>query len=199
MISPMRLYTIYLSCSIHFRGTGFNAVKYKFTTKVTEAAMLKHGSRPFFERMSQKFDDDRAAISYIASNFLAGKKWIGQFDNKEELAMEAYRESMEYRFGEDVKYKFANGFPSLKAYVEEMINSQNFKDINFFILFDFATKGEALKKMKKELKDNILFSEFENKLLTISPILVYLWTLDDSARKMLLDVIMKQNKKESTK
>src|SRR5665213_1877556 len=115
-IAPIRLYDIYLSTSIHFKGTGFNAVKYNFHTRVSEAALEKNRAKQFFYRLAPTFKDDAAAILFMVSNFIAGKKWVGEFNKKEENAFLSYKESLAYRFEEDVKIKFENGFPSLKAY-----------------------------------------------------------------------------------
>jgi hypothetical protein len=158
---------------------------------VTEASLEKNRAKSFFYRLCNSFKDDSEAINYIAANFINGKSWIGDFNKKNVNEFFQYKESLEYRFAEDLKANFSEGYDSIKKYVENLINSQDFSNLTFFIILDFAFKGELMKKLKKDLENNILFESFEERFNKVSPITVYLYELDTEDRKTLLNLIKK--------
>jgi hypothetical protein len=174
----------------------YDCIKYNFVTRINSDSLLKARGKYFFEKLGSKFKDEEEAIIFLTANIISEKKWVGEFDQKTTNEWLAYKESLLYKFSEDLKSITEDGGNiNFTGMVENMINSQDFTNLTFFILFNFAAKGYPISVLSKKLKDNILYTDFQEKVSILQPLYVKCWKLDEKVRKDLWGIISKNTQK----
>ena len=193
-ISAVRAYQLYTAINLHMKSS-YDAVKYNFVTKVNSDSLSKAKGKYFFEKLASKFNNDEQAIIFFTANIISGKKWIAEFDQKTVNEWLSYKESLPYKFSEDLKIHFEHGMNSIIEMVNQMVNSQDFTNLTFFIIFNFSAKGYPMTIMDKHFKDNVLYENFAERISKLQPLYVKCWLLDENMRKSLWEIISKNTVK----
>lgn len=174
---------MYVSLNLHFKGQGFNAIKYNFRAKVSEKSFNKNRAKFFFKKFAPSFTEEKQAVKFLAANFILGKTWIGEFKKIEFPVV---------NFAEECK-KYGKTYKDIKNLVENIMNSQDYDAMSFFILYDYATKLKTFEKLAEEFDENILFTEFSQKHLTLAPIYIYCLGLTESNRQEYLKILLNKD------
>ena len=133
-MTPLETYQSYLALKLHFGGK-YDYFKYGGKTSATLSAFEKRKDRFKFVKLSQKLSDPQI-LDYYLANFIRGKEWIGDFDQKNWLEHKKVNQSLEYVYKNDIEklltitenfdilFKVGEGnHPKLvKAYLGKKIN-----------------------------------------------------------------------------
>jgi len=101
LMSPLESYQKYLALKLHFSGN-YDYFKYGGKTSVSSAAFDKRRDRFKFVKLSNKLSDQQILEFYLA-NFIRGKEWIGDFDNKHWTEHKKVNQSLEYNYVNDME------------------------------------------------------------------------------------------------
>lgn len=89
MISGKSVYCLYLCIKQHFNGR-YDAIKYNWTMRVSDAAYNKRRDKYFFEKLSDKYTLKELTLIFM-SNLVANQDaWIGDISDADALVF--YRE-----------------------------------------------------------------------------------------------------------
>lgn len=133
-MTPLETYQSYLALKLHFGGK-YDFFKYGGKTSATLSAFEKRKDKYKFVKLSQKLSDPQI-LDYYLANFIRGKEWIGDFDQKNWLEHKKVNQSLEYVYRNDIEklltlvenfdilFKVGEGnHPKLvKAYLGKKIN-----------------------------------------------------------------------------
>lgn len=133
-MTPLETYQSYLALKLHFGGK-YDFFKYGGKTSATLSAFEKRKDKYKFVKLSQKLSDPQI-LDYYLANFIRGKEWIGDFDQKNWLEHKKVNQSLEYVYKNDIEklltlvenfdilFKVGEGnHPKLvKAYLGKKIN-----------------------------------------------------------------------------
>ena len=133
-MTPLETYQSYLALKLHFGGK-YDYFKYGGKTSATLSAFEKRKDKYKFVKLSQKLSDPQI-LDYYLANFIRGKEWIGDFDQKNWLEHKKVNQSLEYVYENDIEklltlvenfdilFKVGEGnHPKLvKAYLGKKIN-----------------------------------------------------------------------------
>jgi hypothetical protein len=100
-MSPVETYQSYLALKLHFEGK-YDYFKYGGKTSASEASFEKRKDKYKFVKLSQKLSDPQI-LDYYLANFIRGRKWIGDFDQKNWLEHKKVNQSLEYVYRNDVE------------------------------------------------------------------------------------------------
>ena len=134
LMTPLETYQSYLALKLHFGGK-YDYFKYGGKTSATLSAFEKRKDKYKFVKLSQKLSDPQI-LDYYLANFIRGKEWIGDFDQKNWLEHKKVNQSLEYVYKNDIEklltlvenfdilFKVGEGnHPKLvKAYLGKKIN-----------------------------------------------------------------------------
>ena len=134
LMTPLETYQSYLALKLHFGGK-YDFFKYGGKTSATLSAFEKRKDKYKFVKLSQKLSDPQI-LDYYLANFIRGKEWIGDFDQKNWLEHKKVNQSLEYVYRNDIEklltlvenfdilFKVGEGnHPKLvKAYLGKKIN-----------------------------------------------------------------------------
>ena len=100
-MSPVETYQSYLALKLHFEGK-YDYFKYGGKTSASEASFEKRKDKYKFVKLSQKLSDPQI-LDYYLANFIRGRKWIGDFDQKNWLEHKKVNQSLEYVYRNDIE------------------------------------------------------------------------------------------------
>ena len=100
-MSPVETYQSYLALKLHFEGK-YDYFKYGGKTSASEASFEKRKDKYKFVKLSQKLSDPQI-LDYYLANFIRGRKWIGDFEQKNWLEHKKVNQSLEYVYRNDVE------------------------------------------------------------------------------------------------
>jgi hypothetical protein len=100
-MTPLETYQSYLALKLHFGGK-YDYFKYGGKTSATLSAFEKRKDRFKFVKLSQKLSDPQI-LDYYLANFIRGKEWIGDFDQKNWLEHKKVNQSLEYVYESDIE------------------------------------------------------------------------------------------------
>ena len=100
-MTPLETYQSYLALKLHFGGK-YDYFKYGGKTSATLSAFEKRKDKFKFVKLSQKLSDPQI-LDYYLANFIRGRKWIGDFDQKNWLEHKKVNQSLEYVYRNDVE------------------------------------------------------------------------------------------------
>lgn len=125
-------YQIYNALRLHYTSSTYNAYTYNFKTNVSINSFEKRRDKYFFHRLAKKHDIDSIKDFYHA-NFIEGKKWIGDMEERCYNERQSRLESLTYRFKTDINKLSDYGFNELCTCREgqnELLNRLDRGDIN---------------------------------------------------------------------
>lgn len=190
MISPLRFYEIYTATTLHFKNSAtYNAIKYNFKTRVSSNTLETHKMKYFFEKFSKVCDDETHAIRFVASNFIVGNNWVSLLKMEVLNEFEGYARAIEYNFSEEAKILFSAGYATLKKELQKNIQEQEYPNMRFLCVADWAMEGKLFKQLKADLDDGFLFEPFEKKFLTIRDLYIKCLNLDSQIKKPLVKIL----------
>jgi hypothetical protein len=94
-------YQNYLAMKLHFGGN-YDFHKYNGKVSATLESFEKRKDKYKFARLSKKLSDPQILDFYLA-NFIRGKKWIGDFDQKNWVAHKKIVQSLQYFYENDLE------------------------------------------------------------------------------------------------
>jgi hypothetical protein len=191
MIPPSRFYELYNAVNLHFKGAGYDCFKYNFKTRVKPESLTTHKARYFFEKMAKTFNSDEAAVDFLVGNIVFGEKWIGKFTKANENKWLWYKQSIDYRFSEDLKIHWAKKYISIKELVQKMMVDGDYVHIQFFIVLNHILNNKLMDKLDVDFADDVLYENFKEKVLTISPFVVR--CVQSESKKKLFDILKTQS------
>jgi len=100
-MTPLETYQSYLALKLHFGGK-YDYFKYGGKTSATLSAFEKRKDKYKFVKLSQKLSDPQI-LDYYLANFIRGKEWIGDFDQKNWLEHKKVNQSLEYVYKNDIE------------------------------------------------------------------------------------------------
>ena len=100
-MTPLETYQSYLALKLHFGGK-YDYFKYGGKTSATLSAFEKRKDKFKFVKLSQKLSDPQI-LDYYLANFIRGKEWIGDFDQKNWLEHKKVNQSLEYVYKNDIE------------------------------------------------------------------------------------------------
>ena len=100
-MTPLETYQSYLALKLHFGGK-YDYFKYGGKTSATLSAFEKRKDKYNFVMLSQKLSDPQI-LDYYLANFIRGKEWIGDFDQKNWLEHKKVNQSLEYVYKNDIE------------------------------------------------------------------------------------------------
>tara|TARA_Y100001938_G_scaffold72837_1_gene101015 strand:- start:1654 stop:2238 length:585 start_codon:yes stop_codon:yes gene_type:complete len=100
-MTPLETYQSYLALKLHFGGK-YDYFKYGGKTSATLSAFEKRKDKYKFVKLSQKLSDPQI-LDYYLANFIRGKEWIGDFDQKNWLEHKKVNQSLEYVYENDIE------------------------------------------------------------------------------------------------
>ena len=100
-MTPLETYQSYLALKLHFGGK-YDYFKYGGKTSATLSAFEKRKDKYKFVKLSQKLSDPQI-LDYYLANFIRGKEWIGDFDQKNWLEHKKVNQSLEYVYRNDIE------------------------------------------------------------------------------------------------
>ena len=101
LMTPLETYQSYLALKLHFGGK-YDYFKYGGKTSATLSAFEKRKDKYKFVKLSQKLSDPQI-LDYYLANFIRGKEWIGDFDQKNWLEHKKVNQSLEYVYKNDIE------------------------------------------------------------------------------------------------
>ena len=133
-MTDFECYQNYLALKLHFGGD-YDFHKYNGKVSATLESFEKRKDKFKFVRLSRKLSDPQILDFYLA-NFIRGKEWIGDFDEKNWMNHKRIVQSLQYFYENDLEklltsshnfdilFKCNNGnHPKLiKAYLGKKIN-----------------------------------------------------------------------------
>ena len=102
LMNAFETYQQYLGLKLYFEGA-FDYFKYSGKTNVTPSSFDKRRDKYTFVKLSNKLSDDQI-IEYFVSNFIRGRKYIGDFDGRVWQEHKKIVQSIEYNFENDMEY-----------------------------------------------------------------------------------------------
>lgn len=99
-MSPLETYQSYLALKLHFGGK-YDYFKYGGKTSASPASFDKRKDKFKFVKLSRKLSDPQI-LEYYLANFIRGKEWIGDFDQKNWLEHKKVNQSLEYVYQNDI-------------------------------------------------------------------------------------------------
>lgn len=191
-IPALRFYEIYNAVGLHFRGGSYDYYKYGGKTKVNEASLMKSRAKHFFIRMCHKMINEQDAESFVVSNYVSGKKWIGEFDKKTQSDWEAYQLAINYNFEKELRDLWnIHGYEYFSDCVLDMMELGDESRLRTLILFDIIMNGTIFERLNKTFKDNILWDELYRKLKLIRPFVEH-WNLDISKLRIIAKKVLSE-------
>jgi len=100
-MTPVETYQSYLALKLHFEGK-YDYFKYGGKTSASAASFEKRKDRFKFVKLSTKLSDPQI-LEYYLANFIRGKEWIGDFDQKNWLEHKKVNQSLEYVYQNDIE------------------------------------------------------------------------------------------------
>ena len=94
-------YQNYLAMKLHFGGN-YDFHKYNGKVSATLESFEKRKDKYKFVRLSKKLSDPQILDFYLA-NFIRGKEWIGDFDQKNWVAHKKIVQSLQYFYENDLE------------------------------------------------------------------------------------------------
>ena len=94
-------YQNYLAMKLHFGGN-YDFHKYNGKVSATLESFEKRKDKYKFARLSKKLSDPQILDFYLA-NFIRGKEWIGDFDQKNWVAHKKIVQSLQYFYENDLE------------------------------------------------------------------------------------------------
>ena len=99
-------YQNYLALKLHFGGN-YDFHKYKGKVSATADAFDKRKDKFKFTKLSTKLSDPQI-LEYYLANFVRGKEWIGDFDQKNWIEHKKVVQSLEYVYKNDLELLLTN-------------------------------------------------------------------------------------------
>lgn len=125
-------YQIYNALRLHYTSETYNAYTYNFKTNVSINSFEKRRDKYFFHRLAKKHSIDSIKDFYHA-NFIEGKSWIGDMEEKCYNERQSRLESLTYRFKNDINKLSDYDFDELctcKEGQNELLNRLEQGDVN---------------------------------------------------------------------
>ena len=94
-------YQNYLALKLHFSGT-YDFHKYNGKVSATASAFDKRKDMFKFAKLSDKLSDPQI-LDYYLANFIRGKEWIGDFDQKSWKEHKKVTQSLKYTYENDIE------------------------------------------------------------------------------------------------
>ena len=94
-------YQNYLAMKLHFGGD-YDFHKYKGKVSATLESFEKRKDKYKFVRLSRKLSDPQI-LDYYLANFIRGKEWIGDFDEKNWMNHKKIAQSLQYFYENDLE------------------------------------------------------------------------------------------------
>ena len=94
-------YQNYLAMKLHFGGE-YDFHKYNGKVSATLESFEKRKDKFKFVRLSKKLSDPEI-LDYFLANFIRGKEWIGDFDQKNLIAHKKIVQSLQYFYENDLE------------------------------------------------------------------------------------------------
>ena len=94
-------YQNYLAMKLHFGGE-YDFHKYNGKVSATLESFEKRKDKFKFVRLSKKLSDPEI-LDYFLANFIRGKEWIGDFDQKNLIAHNKIVQSLKYFYENDLE------------------------------------------------------------------------------------------------
>ena len=193
------MFEIYLGTVTHFRGTGYNFIKYG--TKIrsaTESSLSKRKDKIFFEKLARQSPNEDYAIKLIFANSFFSKKgsiWPGGINKGPLLDISKFLSSFEYHFEDLYNKYFPNTF---KDDIYDIIQDPDKEFFIYFWIMEQSTNGLFTRFCNKTFKDDILWTEFQKQYNLYKDFFSYCWPLTDlqksNVNKKILAIEQEKNK-----
>lgn len=197
MLSPLRFYEIYTAVNLHFNSnTNYDFIKYcGKTRKIQEKTFAAKKGRYFFEKFSSKFHKEQDAIMFCVANIFYGETWIASYDYKHYLKFTSYRDSICYRFEQDLlKY---SGSTKQEDPVEDCIFAGKNDSFIYLIILNIVTDGKIFelydRKFEKQGKD-FIWCEYRQQLKLFQSFIEAYWFDENGEIKNAILRIISKNK-----
>lgn len=178
-ISGYDVYITYLSLKSHFTQKKYDYFKYRGKVKSSHDTFMSRKDKYQFEKISKKYDEDDI-VKLFVSNFIKGKKWIGEFIDETSienlLEFKKRQESFSYHFKEELSDKNLNTifrrqkgeqYPEIVTlYMSGDISLETLCVLNKFVYF--KDKFDAMLG-----DDDPIWSPISLLLVKIQPFVVY--------------------------
>lgn len=131
-INGFQAYQIYNALRLHYSNENYNAYQYNFKSNVSINSFEKRKDKWFFHRLAKKHTIDSIKDFYHA-NFIEGRRWIGEMEEKYYNERQSRLDSLTYRFKSDINKLSDYGFNELCTCREgqnELLNRLDRGDIN---------------------------------------------------------------------
>ena len=100
-MTPVETYQSYLALKLHFEGK-YDYFKYGGKTSASAESFEKRKDKFKFVKLSTKLSDPQI-LDYYLANFIRGKKWIGDFDQKNWIEHKKLNQGLEYFYKDDIE------------------------------------------------------------------------------------------------
>lgn len=200
MISGKSVYSLYLCLKNHFNGR-YDAIKYNWVMRVSDAAYQKRRDKYFFEKLSDKYTLKELTLIFM-SNLVANQDaWIGDISDADALVF--YREyigrlkRIKEQFKDDIKniyyfsqkvevkalseiFEYNNKVQS--SYIFKLLQSNVISFETFLLLDSFL----GIVDKHNEATNDLVWSKYSTKLEAYRKILI----IDkELARKTFIETI----------
>lgn len=182
-LSAYDTYTLFMAIRSHFTTKSYDYFKYHGKIKVTPDSFSTNKNRFQFQKLARQCDD-KEMKSFLISNFIKDKKWVGEFlddDAKQNhVNYIKYNQSVSYQFKNELDlalrdtenpsdlFVVKNGeYPKIiQLYMEGTISAQTFTILNSYIGF--------FSKFDKQIgESDIIWSKIRLKTSKLHPFLEY--------------------------
>ena len=101
LMTSYEAYQNYLAMKLHFNGA-YDFHKYNGKTSATAESFEKRKDKFKFAKLSDKLSDPQI-LDYYLANFIRGKEWIGDFDQKNWKEHKKITQSLQYVYENDIE------------------------------------------------------------------------------------------------
>jgi len=176
-MDPFESYKLYNALKLHFETDGYDAVKYRYKTRVNPQSFFKRRDKYFFAKLGKTYGKD--LVKYYVSNFIKDVKYVGDMLGPDGEAnyndMVKVHESLSYKFKNDINIlsSMVNSFDELlecqdneypvviKALMQEEICLETVVILNKLTRF--------MDKADKQITETIMWPDISRKVHKYDP------------------------------
>ena len=164
----------YLSLKLHFDQGKYDYFKYGGKTSASVESFDKRRDKFKFGKLSRKLTDPEIT-EYFVANFIRGKKWIGDFNEKNWTEHKKINQSIEYFFENDVEKLLTNAenfdilFNSVNGNHPKIIKAYLGKKIKLETLIIFEKLLRFRKQYDEEIKEKFIWPEVSRLIQKYEP------------------------------
>lgn len=173
-------YALFIALKNHFTQKNYDFFKYHGKTRVNKDSFLSNKDKYKYAKLCRKYTKDNIQDFFIG-NFLAGKKWIGEFlDEDSDDIYKQYlkrKQSFTYNFQNEVSKLFIDKgkvFKSIDGQYPDIINKYLQGDISIETITILNEFIDFFDKFDRNIgKDDIVWSKIRLLAEKLKPFLDY--------------------------